>query len=175
MAISHANHDHPNTPAARAACRKRMAAGSSPRDEATERALAFDPFAKSPQMTVVPRRRGDGGVVQGMKAARPQKRAEERFIRTDADVPADLPRPLLYAIKAAWRRGWDVIDGYPLNDAERRILVGGVVAQVSLVWNAGGDSGVFVRKLTSSVTHRCDSAQQAVWIASGEDDWPWAN
>ncbi len=39
MAISHAGHNHPATPAARSACRKRMDNGQSPRDESAERAL----------------------------------------------------------------------------------------------------------------------------------------
>lgn len=37
--ISHTDHDHPNTPAARSACRKRMNAGKSPMDASAERAL----------------------------------------------------------------------------------------------------------------------------------------
>lgn len=37
--ISHTDHDHPNTPAARSACRKRMNAGKGPMDAPTERAL----------------------------------------------------------------------------------------------------------------------------------------
>ena len=76
---------------------------------------------------------------------------------------------------AAWERGWWVVEGMRLNDAETRVLIAGDLAQVSLVFNAGGDSGVFVRSLTSSVTHRVDSGPQAVALASGDEEWPWVN
>jgi hypothetical protein len=133
------------------------------------------------KMTVVPRRRGDGGVVKGMIAAQPvvkavkQKAHTERKIRTAADLPANLPVDLVRTVEIAWRESMPVIEGYRLNDAEARILIGGVVGQVSLVWDADGRSGVFVRSLSSSVTHRCDSGPQAIAFASGDEDWPWSN
>lgn len=175
MAISHKDHNHPNTPAARAACRKQMAKGEgvitpSSRSKATADRLA----AKASRsglagIAVVPRRRGDGGVVKGMKAA------AGKMIKTPGDLPANLPPSMVNAISIAWREGCGVVDGYRLNDDESRILIGGTVAQVSLVWDANGRSGAFVRKLSSSVTHRCDSPEQAMAYALGDEDWAWDN
>lgn len=168
MPISHADHDHPNTPAARAACRKAM--GSIIKGTTHETVENVEGDRKPIKMTMVPRKRGDGGVVKGMKAAGP-----ERFLRTSADIPVDCPQPLHYAITRAWANGWDVVEGYKLNDMENRILIAGTIAQVSIVWNAAGFSAIFIRRLDSSVTHRADSAQAAMGLASGDDDWPWKN
>lgn len=169
MAISHADHDHPNTPAARAACRKAMGATGAP--VGAVRKLAEQAgIVKPAKMTVVPRKRGDGGVVKGMKDAGP-----ERFLRVPSDIPVDCPAPLHFAITRAWENGWDVIEGYKLNDMENRILIAGTIAQVSVVWNAAGFSAIFIRRLDSSVTHRADSAQAAMGLAAGDDDWSWKN
>lgn len=160
MAISHADHDHPNTPAARAACRKAMNRGTT--HETVENVTGDRKPAK---MTVVPRRKGDGGVVKGMKAA-----GLERFLKVPSDIPVDCPQPLHFAITRAWENGWDVIEGYKLNDMENRILIAGTVAQVSIVWNAAGFFGVFTRRLDSSITRRADSVQAAMAIAAGDDN-----
>lgn len=50
--ISHTNHNHPNTPAARAACRKRLNNGQSPMDASAEKALNViisTPVAEAPK------------------------------------------------------------------------------------------------------------------------------
>jgi hypothetical protein len=184
MTISHTGHDHPATPAARAACRKQMANGDTPLtgnpipstiDGVVGKAL------RPAKLTVVPRRRGDGGVVKGMQTGDlgvvkgTKVKAYEKAIRTTGDLPADIPANLVRTIKRAWERGWAVVEGMPLNDNETRILIGGDIAQVSLVFNAAGGSGVFVRSLTSSITHRVDYGSQALALASGEDEWPWMN
>jgi hypothetical protein len=122
-----------------------------------------------PKIVVVPRRRGDGGVVKGMKAAR------EVQIRTSADLPSDIPSGHVLTIARAWEKGWSVIQGERLKDDESRILIGGNGVQVSLVWNAEGRSGVFVRSSSSSITHRADSGPQAIALAAGEEEWPWTN
>lgn len=187
MAISHADHDHPNTPAARAACRKQMTNGDTP--------LTGNPIPKTlagimnqalapATLTVVPRKRGDGGVVKGLKAAKPdgdqgtvkgtKVKAYERPIKTAGDLPADVPAHFATTISSAWDLGYPVVEGLRLNDGETRILIGGPVAQVALVFN-GADSGVFVRSVTSSITHRVDSGPQALALASGDDDWTWTS
>jgi hypothetical protein len=145
--------------------------------------MAVQPYdastgTKPTKMTVVPRKRGDGGVVRGMKDAAPKrvmKTPAGGMIRTPADIPADCPQALHYAITAAWDKGWEVVEGYKLNEAEDRVLIGGKVAQVSVVWTATGRTAIFVRRLNSSVTHRADSAQAAIGLASGDDEWPWSN
>lgn len=174
MAISHANHSHPNTPAARAACRKAL-------NDGNEVATTSGTFVGKPaQMTVVPRRKGDGGVVQGMKAAKPIRgkdagvRGEVR-IRTAGDFPGDIPAGHTLTIARAWEKGWSVILGESLTTGETRILIGGNGVQVSLVWNAEGSSGVFVRTHMSSIQHRVDSGIQAIALAAGDEEWPWVN
>jgi hypothetical protein len=137
-----------------------------------------DKAVKPAQVTVVPRKRGDGGVIRGMKDAAPKrviKTPAGGMIRTPADIPADCPQALHYAITAAWDKGWEVVEGYKLKEDENRILIGGKIAQVSVVWTAAGRTSIFVRRLNSSITHRADSAQVAIWLASGEDEWPWPN
>lgn len=174
MAISHADHNHPNTTAARTACRKAMAKIMTDigrnLDLAGEPVLAEGARKEAAKIIVVPRRRGDGGVVRGLKT-----NTQERPITSTADLPADLPKAHVLTIARAWERGWGVVEGYRLNAEERRILIGGDLAQVSLVWNAEGRSGVFVRSVTSSITHRVDSGPQALALASGDEEWPWMN
>lgn len=177
MAISHADHDHPNTPAARAACRKLLATGTT--HQTVENSSGDRKPAK---WTVVPSARskatadrlaarasnlGLGPTIRAMKAA------AGTMIKTPGDVPANFPASLMYAITTAWDRGYGVVRGYALNDAEERILIGGTVAQVSIVWDADGRTGMFVRHLSSSVSHRADSAQAAMGLAAGDDTWPW--
>lgn len=170
MAISHADHNHPNTPAARAACRKAL--NGRPDANATVTAAVENHRANktAAKLTVVPRRRGDGGVVKGLKAADP--RGEVRIL-TAGDLPSDIPSAHVLTIARAWEKGWTVILGERLKEDQTRILIGGDMVQVSLVWNAEGRSGVFVRAASSSITHRVDSGPQAIALACGEEEWPW--
>lgn len=173
MAINHAGHDHPATPAARAACRKRMSNGQSPRDESAERALAGITTTPA-QMTVVPRTRGDGGVVRGAKRAKPStvnvKRTNTQ-IKSIGDL-ADVPRMLAYGVRLAWANEWTVRVGEQFNDTERRIVIDGPVAEIALVWRPSlpdGVWGVFVRK--TSITHRVSDVQTAFAMAANADAW----
>jgi hypothetical protein len=174
MAISHADHDHPNTPAARAACRKRMNAGQSPRDEATERALAG--IVKPVKMTVVPRRRGDGGVVKGMIAAKPTatKKPGTR-VKNIGDLP-DVPRMLAYCAKLAWAEGWEVRIGEPFNDNEAHLVITGPVAEITAIWRVNLPNGIWalhMRKLDSSKgSGKASSALEAIEMAAGRQPLP---
>lgn len=180
MAISHAGHDHPNTTAARTKCRKEMQKAGVVPTPSAERVLAEAAGIVKPAriVKVEPmgrgsgryRKTGDQGVVKATRV-----KAYDRPIRTAGDLPTDIPANLVSTISTAWDLGYAVVEGMRLNDAETRILIAGEVAQVSIVFNAGGDSGVFVRSFTSSVTHRVDSGPQALALASGDDDWPWMN
>ena len=168
MAISHKDHDHPNTPQARAACRKAMASG-----DMTLNLRTGD--IKPAQMTVVPRRRGDGGVVKGLKATEP-KAATRRLkvsgtlIKAIGDL-ADVPQELARAVRQAWTWGWTVQAGHPFNDDERRIVVSGEFAEVALVWDSTGRTGTFVRNWDSSVTFRMDDFEAAFTAAANADQW----
>lgn len=171
MAISHADHNHPNTPAARAKCRKAMASidyvtGATP-----------DPVvgvAVPGQMTVVPRKRGDGGVVKGMKAAAPKntKRANS-LIKNESDM-GDVPHALAHGIREAWVRDLDVRVGDRFRDDEARIVIQNEVGEIALVWkvtNPHGVHAIFVRNFDSSRTFKVNSVRQAFEVTETWDAW----
>ncbi len=183
MPISHAGHDHPATPAARAACRKAMAKlindGSTMHESfATSRADQAKRMGKPAEMTVVPRRRGDGGVVKGHKATSPKASSRNTkkpntVLRTIGDLP-DVPRMLAYGVRLAWANEWEARVGDPFNDTEARIVVTGPVAEIALVWRPSlpdGVWGVFVRNWDSSVTHRIGDVQTAFALAGDAESW----
>lgn len=185
MAISHADHDHPNTPAARAACRKALAKGTT--HQTTENVTGDRKPAK---MTVVPRTRGDGGVVKGMQAdlhaktcqvagcsrcfpkPSPPRRLKVSGVKlTRIGDLADVPAVLATEVRRAWNLDWTVQAGHPFNDDERRIVITGPKAEVALVWDSNGRTGTFVRNHNSSVTHRLDTPDEAFDAADTDDAW----
>lgn len=177
MAISHADHDHPNTPAARAKCRKAMGAtpGVSFKDNAVRKLAEQAGVVKPPQMTVVPRRRGDGGVVKGMQATEP-KAAVRRLkvagvLITRIGDLADVPAVLATEVRRAWKLDWTVQAGHPFNDDERRIVITGPKAEIALVWDSNGRTGTFVRRHDSSITRRLDTPDEAFDAADTDDAW----
>jgi hypothetical protein len=175
MPISHADHDHPNSPAARAACRKRLAAGQSPMNASAERALAEAAgVVKAAQITVVPRKRGDGGVVQGMKAAAPKNvKRTNTLIKEEYDL-ADVPRMLAYGVRMAWSLDLDVRVGDRFTEDEKRLVIQHEVAEIALVWRDKRPDGIwaiFVRNWDSSRTFKVDSVQYAFEVAGSWDAW----
>lgn len=181
MTISHKDHDHENTPAARAKCRKQMKA---------EPGRTFAENAGVPaKMTVVPRKRGDGGVVRGMGkhapgcaypkephtqcvlAAKPLKR-QGTFLRADHDL-ADVPRMLAYGVRLAWAIDWDVKVGDRFNENEARIEIHGDKGIISLVWRDKRPDGIWkiwVRNYDSSKQFVVDSVQEAIAIMDHDSD-----
>jgi len=153
MAISHADHNHPNTPAARAACRKAMAGGGG-----NPRVARIESDGKPAKVTVVPRRKGDGGVVKGMQATAPKAAVARlklpgRLIKSVGDL-GDVPAILATEIRRAWDLGWEVVVGHPFNHEERRVVIFGPSAEIALVWSSDGRTGCFTRKNGSSITRR---------------------
>ncbi|MET0416572.1 MAG: hypothetical protein ABW022_11195 [Actinoplanes sp.] len=176
MAISHADHDHPNTPAARAACRKAMASTGAP--VGAVRKLAEQAgIVKPAKLTVVPRRKGDGGVVKGLKATAPEaaNKALKRtntLIKAEHDL-ADVPRMLAYGVRMAWALDLDVRVGDPFNDAERRIVVQADKGEIAFVWREANPDGlhkIFVRNWDSSITHEIASVQLAFEITAHDSE-----
>lgn len=173
MAISHADHDHPNTPAARAKCRKGQSGTPVPSGVLigkSERKLAEAAGLVKPKTVI-------GGVTpkKGPKGPRGSENLKRpgTHLRTIGDLP-DVPRMLAYGARLAWANDWEVVVGEPFNDNEARILIGGVVAQISMVWRPSmpdGVWGVFVRHCHSSITHRVSSVQEAFEAAATEDAW----
>jgi hypothetical protein len=155
-------------------CRKKMAAGGDPPLRVSgERVLAE--AANPPQMTVVPRRRGDGGVVKGLKATAP-KAGVNRLKLTGSKIArtgdlADVPAVLATEVRRAWKLDWTVQAGHPFNEDERRIVITGPVAEIALVWDSNDRTAVFVRNLNSSVTHRVSSPDEAFDAADTDDAW----
>lgn len=188
MAISHADHDHPNTPAGRAACRKTAASVNA--------ALTMGNPSNPPTMTVVPRRRGDGGVVKRMQAVRPSgtsKAAADRAMRKAEKgglaglVPtkkpntqiknigdlADVPRMLAYGVRMAWAKEWSVRVGDKFNDNEARIVIDAPAGEIALVYRPSlpnGVWGVFFRAGYGSVTARVGSVQLAFELGELNSD-----
>jgi hypothetical protein len=175
MAISHADHDHPNTPAARAKCRKSMASSGAPAQILSIKTGKLVDVPPPVKMTVVPRHRGDGGVVQGMKATEPK--AATRRLKVSGSLInstghlADVPAVLATEVRRAWKLDWTVQAGHPFNDDERRIVITGPVAEIALVWDSNGRTGIFIRNLNSSVTRRLDTPDEAFDAADTEDAW----
>lgn len=166
MAISHADHDHPNTPAARAACRKLMEKGNAPKGGVKRNSSLATPLAK---MTVVPRKRGDGGVVQGLKNAK----RPNTLIKADYDL-ADVPRMLAYGVRMAWALDLDVKVGDRFNDEEKRLVIQHEEAEIALVWRDKRPDGiwaVFVRNWDSSKTFKVESIQHAFEVAADREAW----
>lgn len=177
MAISHADHNHPNTPAARAACRRRLILdGTTTKPVPAERVLAEQAGVVKPaKITVIPRTRGDGGVVKGLKNTKPKTttttlKRENTKIKAVGDL-ADMPQMLAYAVKLAWAAGLDVVVGHPFNDQEANIVIQGPVAHITCMWRVAQPHGIYdmhVRPVDSSRgAGRATSAQQAVDIARG--------
>lgn len=179
MAISHADHDHPNTPAARAKCRAAMAKDGAPLKVSGERALAESAgLVKPTKMTVVPRTRGDGGVVKGLKATKPHAafgnvKKPGTVLRGIGDLP-DVPRMLAYGARMAWGLDWEVRVGEQFNDNEARIVIKAPACEIAMVWKPSlpeGVWGIFVRNWNSSRTFRVDSVQYAFEVAATGEAW----
>lgn len=164
MTISHADHDHANTPAARSACRKRMAAGQSPCDDSAERALAgITKPAKIKSITPI------GGKRRGPVVAKGDNKKPGTVLRTIGDLP-DVPRMLAYGARLAWANDWPVVVGHPFNDNEARLVIEAPAGEIALVWRPSlpdGVWGVFFRAGYNSVTTRHDSVQEAFELGSG--------
>lgn len=173
MAVSHKDHNHPNTPAARAACRKTMAINAEGGFTAVQKRIV-DGAVKAAQMTVVPRRRGDGGVVKGLKAAM-LKRPNTR-IKNIGDL-ADMPQMLAYAVRLAWAHpDLEVVVGDPFNDQEANVVIKGPAAYITCVWRVSQPNGIYAMRIRPVDSSKCagdaTSAQQAVDIARGVEPIP---
>lgn len=140
MAISHADHDHPATPAARAACRKAMGGTEAP--------------AKKP-----------AGTVRLVGVAKANGRGFRAFaIRNEGDLADGVPHVFSGAIRKAWDEGWVVRSAHPYNDTEKRVEVKSDHGTVTLVYKAGNERvwGVFWRATNEVITHRITEAEVGI-------------
>jgi hypothetical protein len=166
MAISHRDHDHPNTPAARAACRKQMANGDTP--------LVGNPVpaggvagrvsaALNPPKTVWAGVKPMGRNKTKVKASTKNVKKPGTRLRTIGDLP-DVPRMLAYGCRLAWAQDWEVKVGEQFNDLEARIVIAAPAGEIALVWKPSlpdGVWGIFFRPGYNSITNRVDSVQEA--------------
>jgi len=184
MAISHKDHDHPNTPAARAACRKRMAKGQSPLDAPTERALnpmreeaGIMPVRHSQEeIEKIDRRRGAVWTVKPKVNNRGALKSTKRInslIKNRSDM-ADVPRALVHGIEEAWARDLDVRVGDRFRDDEARVVIQAELGEISLVWkvtNPHGINAIFVRNWDSSRIFKVNSVAEAFTVTEDRDMW----
>jgi hypothetical protein len=173
MAVSHADHDHPNTPAARAKCRRELDSTHTAYENPV-RKLAEGAGLVKPTQTVVPRTRGDGGVVRGMKAAAPRTlKRENTRIKAIGDL-ADMPRMMAYGVRLAWAADLVVRVGDRFRDDEARVVIEGRLANVSLVWkvaNPHGISAIWIKNHDNSKQWKVDSVQHALELIESDDAW----
>lgn len=160
MAMSHADCDHPRTPAGRAACRKAGGGATTTRDR---------------QRTALEGARKELATTRRRKAVSANVKRPGTRLRTIGDLP-DVPRMLAHGCRIAWDYGWNVKVGYDFNDTEKRIVIQGTHAEVALVWRPSlpdGVWGVFVRPWDSSITHRIEAGvDHAMRMAAGHDPLP---
>lgn len=168
MAISHKDHDHPNTPAARGVCRRWMLLATT---HQTQENVSGD--RKPAKLMVVPRKRGDGGVVKGMKDAAPKNlKRTNTLIKADYDL-ADVPRMLAYGVRMAWAADWDVRVGDPFNDNEARIVIEGDRGTISLVWSVRRPNGlwaIWIKNYDNSKQWKVESVQEAMELMNHDSN-----
>ena len=127
MAMSHANCDHPSTPAARAKCRRR---------QETIAGVVEDARIERGQMVPEPTASRRGARVT------PQPRqARTRTLRAPHDL-VDVPAAFGAVIRWAWEHDLPVGTAEPYNDHERRVIIASDHGWLTLVWKDQTPYGV---------------------------------
>lgn len=154
--INHADHDHPATPAARAACRKAMAGGTDPK-------LAVDGVRERAPKAAK-------GAVRLVGVAKANGTGFRSFaINDEGDLAAAVPHVFSSAIRAAWDAKWTVRSAHPYNDTEKRVEIKSDKGTLALVWKDRSPNavwGVFWRSNTEVITHRILDAEVGI-VAEG--------
>jgi hypothetical protein len=167
MAISHAGHNHPATPAGRAACRKAMA--GTP----VQSAVMVGKSQGGPKI-IVAKSPGTKGLREAAEAVKTRKKANTK-IKGIGDL-TDVPPMLAYAVRLAWAAELEVVAGHPFNDTESNIIIKGPAAHITCIWRSAQPNGIYamrIRPVDSSVgAGDASSAQQAVDIARGVEPIP---
>jgi len=156
MAINHADHDHPATPAARAACRKAMGTDQT----MVERNTAI----------LEANRRGElktnNTVLKGVAPrGRKSREAKPFTIKHEGDLAAEVPHLFSGAIRYAWDKGWTVRSAHPYNDTEKRIEITSEHGTLALVYKSANPNavwGVFFRPINTSITSRIEAAEVGI-------------
>jgi len=170
MAISHKDHDHPNTPAARAACRKQMSIGDTPLTgnpiPSTVAGVINQALApKSTTWHVKPKGK--------QPAALKNKKRTNSLIKDISDL-ADVPQALAHGIREAWARDFDVRVGDKFRDDEARVVIQADLCEIALVWkstNVHGVHAIWVRNWDSSKAFKVNSVAEAFMVAETRELW----
>ena len=175
MAISHKDHNHPNTPAARAACRKLYAANDAvntlPHVAAVNEAVKQ--AAKPATWHVKPKGKQPTALKINNPGPGKSIKRLNSLIKDVADL-ADVPHALVHGIKEAWARDLDVRVGDKFRDDEARITIQAEVCEIALVWkvnNPHGISAIWVRNWDSSKQFKVTSVAEAFIVSENRDLW----
>lgn len=167
MAISHADHDHPNTSAARAACRKALSKdGVYDWKASPERKLAEEAGIVKPATWHVKPKGKTPAAVKNMKRI-------NTLIKNDSDM-ADVPRALAHGIREAWARDLDVKVGDRFRHDEARVVIQAELGEIALVWkdsNMHGVHAIWVRNWDSSKAFKVNSVAEAFTVTEDRDLW----
>jgi hypothetical protein len=137
---SHAGHDHPATPAARAACRR---AGGAPvvssRCTCINGALGQPHAADCPEATVEAPQRP----AKAVKRSGGTRDHTGRAIRNTGDLGAlAVPHVFGSVIRWAWGQGMEVHTGNTYNDDQRTVVIVSTHGYLTLTWRSARPDGV---------------------------------
>lgn len=161
MTMSHADHDHPATPADRAACRKALT--GAPNDEPwmtrhQEQLDSLSPAKGKRTLRVEPK--------AGKQPA--QLKRTNTTIKAEHDL-ADVPAICATAVRYAWSKEWPVTVGYPFNASERRFIISARLGEITIIWKTDNPYGL------NRITFRlhgdprwtgCTSLNEAITLAT---------
>jgi hypothetical protein len=156
MAISHKDHDHPNTPAARAQCRKAMAASGTPMKKSAERELAEAAGIVKPATVWAGIKPMGRNATKAKPSTKNVKKPGTR-LRTIGDLP-DVPRMLAYGCRLAWAQDWEVKVGEQFNDLEARIVIAAPAGEIALVCGESSSAPGTTPSPTGSIPSRKPSS-----------------
>lgn len=165
MAMSHADCDHPRTPADRAKCRRRQETVRGVVEDA--RSATAERPRKPAKLTVTspPPGRRPRGVDVNLK--RPGT-----VLRGRPDH-ADVPRVFMGAIEKAYRHDWPVKVGEVFDHTTRRLIIETPEGDINLAWSANNPNGitrVAWRPKGSSVTSVVATLNGAIRLGLGEEE-----
>jgi hypothetical protein len=164
MAMSHAGHMHPATPAGRAACRKAMATTGEPARGTPIPRGRIDQVTDTMIGARFPRKRAGKGPQTAVQATTPRTPTRTRRARF-GDVP-DAFTPLM---GEAYAVGWSVSEPLvnPNRDGEYSIKVRSDHGTVYAIWHDDGAIGLQWRSARTSVVRRIATVQQGMEYLRG--------
>lgn len=170
MSISHAGHNHPATPAARATCRKLMeGSGGTPTKQRIE-AGGQVRKAKAPSAATKAAIVADNATANASgKLSKKALKTPGTVLRRVADM-GDVPAVMAPLVRLTWERDdWVAMIGKRFDDEQRHVYVGTPHGQITLVWSTTNPNGlhkVWWRPLNTSLTYPA-TVNQAIRLGEG--------